>query len=419
MLQSDYVSETSLIGQAFLDNKIIANHSSVLKSGHFGDVRIGKIWGMMVFMHAMGEHVCPVSLASRLEADSSLNECGGIDFVLSLDNAVSATQADQCVKVITAASRRRRVIDSCNDLIQKARDNDGIDDAIGQHVSELLHEDRDDVVVHHELNSTVGAAVQQIKDRFENRETVKGITTGYTRLDEFLGGWTPKRVYILSAASGRGKSAMALNFMNAAIKDNANVVYISLEMDAVDLAKRLISIRSSINGTSMLSGNLNHSEIENMLHGVKSLSAQKSKSIILDKSGLSIGEITSELRKIHNNQTIDLLMVDYLQLVRGEKSYSREREVASISASLIDISKMFSCPVIALSQINDQGQIRESRSVENDATAVMRIDYVDPENASEELAPDVWLKVLKNRHGPTGSIPMTFIKTTQTFAIRR
>ena len=212
---------------------------------------------------------------------------------------------------------------------------------------------------------------------------------------------------------------MALNFMNAAIKDNANVVYISLEMDAVDLAKRLISIRSSINGTSMLSGNLNHSEIENMLHGVKSFSAQKSKSIILDKSGLSIGEITSELRKIHNNQTIDLLMVDYLQLVRGEKSYSREREVASISASLIDISKMFSCPIIALSQINDQGQIRESRSVENDATAVMRIDYVDPENASEELAPDVWLKVLKNRHGPTGSIPMTFIKTTQTFAIRR
>ena len=419
MLQSDYVAEGTIIGKSFLDNKLIGEYSGRLRQKDFGDQRLGEIWTTMISLHALGEEVSPVSVSSKLEADGRLGVCGGIGFILKLDDQVSASHAEECVKVIKASEKRRRIVSACEELADRARCNHELDRAVADHVASLLAEDADGGVVHHDLKETIGTAVEQIRERFNNKQSTAGVTTGYTELDEMLGGWLPGGLYICSAGTGRGKSALALNFMNAAVRNGSNVVYVSLEMEAIDLVKRLISIRACIDGKSVRSGNLNSNEIEMMLQGVKTLSADSPGSIIIDKPGLSISELMAELRKIHNNQTIDLCIIDYLQLITGESTYSREREVASISAGLVGLSKTFGCSVLALSQVNDSGQVRESRAVEHDATAIMRIDYEDPENAPFDLAPDVKLSVLKHRHGDTGSIPMTFMKTTQTFATRR
>ncbi len=419
MNQSEHLAEVEIIGKAFMDNTILAEAGTYVSPSDFQDKRLSIIWGELVKMYSEGVQAEPLSVAHRLEKSGLLDNCGGISFILSLDNQVSGILSDNYARIIKAGSRRRKVASVCQELVDSLDGGESLDSLIAQHIDKLISYAEDGSVRHHKLKETISAAVEEVRELFQNKGSSSGVTTGYTQLDEMLGGWSPSSLYICCAGTGRGKSALALNFMNSAIRNGNNVVYVSLEMDAVDLAKRLISIRSCIDGKGVRTGKLNESEIELMLSGVRSLGGDGGSSIIIDKPGLSVSELSAELRKISHKQKIDMVIVDYMQLMRCESTYSREREVAGISAGLCNASKIFKCPILALSQINDDGRIRESRAVEHDATAIMRIDYEDPENAPFDLAPDVRLSVLKYRHGDTGSIPMTFVKPTQTFAIRR
>jgi len=417
--QSVYLAEVEVIGKVFADNRVLDEISGYVSPSDFSTSKLSIIWNEFQSMYANGETIEPVSLANNLEKSGKLEECGGISFILSLDNQVSGVLSGSYAKIIKSGSRRRHIVSACKDLVESLDGSEAVDVLVARHIDRLISDSQDGAVIHHNLRETIGVAVEEVRERFQNRETSPGVTTGYAQLDEMLGGWSPSSLYICAAGTGRGKSALALNFMNAGIRNGNNIVYVSLEMSAVDLAKRLISIRSCIDGKNVRTGKMNQSEIESMLSGVKSLGSDSGKSIIIDKPGLSVTELSAELRKISHKQKIDMVIVDYMQLMKCESTYSREREVAGISAGLCNASKIFNCPILALSQINDDGRIRESRAVEHDATAIMRIDYEDPDNAPFDLAPDVRLSVLKYRHGDTGSIPMTFVKPTQTFAIRR
>jgi replicative DNA helicase len=417
--QSEYLAESEVVGKAFADNRILNELGNHISCSDFNDSRLSTIWGAVVDLHTQGLSVDPVSVANRLETDGRLNECGGIAFIVSLDTQVSGVLSDAYARIIKAGSKRRRISALCADLVDSLHTSDDIDSLVALHIDSLMAQSTDGRVVHHHLKETVNRAVEQTRERFSDQSNSPGVATGYGQLDDILGGWSSGCLYICSAGTGQGKSALALNFTNSAIRNGNSVVYVSLEMEAVDLAKRLISIRSCINGEGVRTGRLNQHEIESMLQGVKSLTSDEGSSLIIDKPGIGVSELMAEMRKIHSRQEIDMVIVDYIQLMQCESTYSREREVAGISAGLVAMSKLFDCAVLALSQVNDSGQIRESRAVEHDATAIMRIDYEDPENAPFDLAPDVKLSVLKNRHGRTGSIPMTFVKPTQTFAIRR
>ena len=419
MSQSEYLAEVEVVGKVFADNSVLNEVGTYISPSDFSDSRLSTIWGTAVSLYAQGVVVDPVAVAHSLEKEGKLMECGGIAYIVSLDTQVSGVLSDSYAKIIKSGARRRRVEALCGELMDELNSTGDIDGSVAKHIDKLMAQSEDGRVVHHQLKEAIGSAVEEVKQRFENQGESPGVTTGYTKLDEMLGGWSPGALYICSAGTGKGKSALALNFMNAAIRNGNNVVYISLEMTAVDLAKRLISIRSCIDGKGVRTGKLNQHEIESMLAGVRSLGSDGGSSIIIDRPGLSVSELSAELRKISHKQDVDMVIVDYMQLMRCDATYSREREVAGISVGLCNAAKLFDCPILALSQVNDAGQIRESRAVGHDATAVMRIDYEDPENAPYDLAPDVNLSVLKYRHGDCGSIPMTFLKPTQTFAIRR
>ena len=419
MNQSEYLAEAQVVGKVFADNSILNELGTHVHPSDFADMRLGMIWGAMVQMHSLGNTIDPVTVSRNLELSGDLHSCGGVGYIVSLDNQVSGSMVGDYASIIKTGSKRRRIVSLCSELSESLSTSSDIDADVSGHIEKLLDQGSEGRIVHHSLKSAIREAVEDVRERFEGKDFTPGVTTGYTQLDEMIGGWGPGALYMCSAGTGRGKSALALNFMNAAIRNGNNVVYFSLEMPAVDLAKRLISIRSCIDGKGVRTGKLKQSEIESMLSGVKSLNSDMGSSIIIEEPGISVAQMMAELRKIHNNQSVDMVIVDYMQLMSGESTYSREREVAAISEGLCTAAKLFDCAFLVLSQINDAGQIRESRAVEHNATAIMRIDYEDPENAPFDLAPDVNLAVLKYRHGDTGNIPMTFLKPTQTFAIRR
>ena len=268
------------------------------------------------------------------------------------------------------------------------------------------------------LGDSLATVMEQSRQAYLDPTSEHGVTTGFENLDWILGQWQPGAVYILGAGTGRGKSVMALNFAMAAAKSNHGVLYISLEMGHADLTRRLVAAEARVPPDAIRSGRLNHDQIDAMRHASTALELIGNNLMIMDNVHVDAERLSAIVKTAQAARSIDLVIVDYLQLLKCEATYSREREVASISAGLLAVSRQCEVPVIALSQLNDQGMVRESRSVEHDASAVLRIDYEDDAWIPGSSGVDCHLRVLKNRHGRTGSVSLTFERRHQRFIER-
>ena len=189
-------------------------------------------------------------------------------------------------------------------------------------------------------------------------------------------------------------------------------------MGHADLTRRLVAAEARVPPDAIRSGRLNHDQIDAMRHASTALELIGNNLMIMDNVHVDAERLSAIVKTAQAARSIDLVIVDYLQLLKCEATYSREREVASISAGLLAVSRQCEVPVIALSQLNDQGMVRESRSVEHAASAVLRIDYEDDAWIPGSSGVDCHLRVLKNRHGRTGSVSLTFERRHQRFVER-
>ena len=268
------------------------------------------------------------------------------------------------------------------------------------------------------LNASLATVMESSRQAHLNPGADEGVPTGFENLDFILGGWQPGSVYILGAGTGRGKSVMALNCAVAAAKAGRNVLYVSLEMGHSDLTRRLIAAEARVPPDAIRSGRLSNEQIDSIQQASIKLSSLPGSLDIMDNVHVEAERLTGIVRTAAASRPIHLVVVDYLQLLRCESTYCREREVASISAGLLSVSRHCDVPVVALSQLNDQGLVRESRTVEHDASAVLRIDYEDDAWVPGSGSVDCHLRVLKNRHGRTGSLALTFERKHQRFVER-
>lgn len=275
------------------------------------------------------------------------------------------------------------------------------------------------------IGQVVDAFFEQITTLQERRGEVVGVPTGYGDLDEITGGLQPSDLIILAARPSVGKTSLALSIAyNVALQARGTVGVFSLEMSREQLVQRLLAMHTGIDTQRLRTGNIRDHDLQMVMEAMGVLS--EIPIYIEDTPGLSVTDVRSKARRLHAEAGIDLLMIDYLQLMQGRRSDNRVQEVSEISRGLKALARELNVPVIALSQLSRAvegrtshvpmlSDLRESGSIEQDADIVMfiyREELYDKETDKKGIAE---LHIAKHRNGPIGVVPLRFEANTTRF----
>lgn len=394
-----------------------------------------------------GDEIDMVTLQAELSGNNELDDIGGLDYLAELvDASPSAANVAYYAQLVRNSAIRRRLITVANGMIADAQRNDdvtGLLDNAEQAIMNVADERSGEGF--RRVRDVISVELDHISRLSEDNEEITGLPTGYREFDLKTSGLQPDNLVILAARPAVGKTALALNIaQNVAVSDQSKTVAIfSLEMSAESLVSRMLCAEGTIKADNLRSGNLSADEWESLMMAASALSGA---SIYIDDTpGIKMSEIRAKSRRLAKEQGgLDLIVVDYLQLIEGSTKESRQQEVSEISRQLKKLAKELNVPIIALSQLSrgvEQRQdkrpvlsdIRESGSIEQDAdivTFLYREDYYerdngdDEENQQQEQANDpndsdageVELIIEKNRAGSRGTVRLMFMKAYNKFA---
>jgi replicative DNA helicase len=349
---------------------------------------------------------------------------GGPEYLISLlDKTISAANISSHAKIVKDKATLRRLISINSQLIEKAYEQDFIDveSFVDQAESEIFkigeNKTKTGLVGSMEI---VKASIQKIEELYKNKAEITGIGTGFKKLDEMTAGLHPGEMTIIAARPSMGKTAFSLNVaQHIALRLKKTVAYFSLEMGKESMMMRMLSAESKVSMSEIRNGRIQDSAWPKLINAASALS--EASIFIDDTPGMSPFEIRSRARRLKAEHGLDVIMIDYLQLMSMKQKYSsREQEVAEISKSLKSIAKELQIPIIALAQLNRgvEGRtekkpmlsdLRESGSIEQDADVIMmlyRDDYYDKENPEKQGHAEVI--VGKQRNGATGPVKLRF-----------
>jgi len=367
-----------------------------------------------------------VTLGEWFESSGLAEEAGGVAYVIQLANSTpSAANILAYAGIVREKSVLRQLIEAGTQIVgdgfqPEGRKSEEILAEAEQRVFHIAETGARGKKSYVEMRAAVHEAFQILSRRYESKEAVTGLATGFTDLDEMTSGLQPTDLIIVAARPSMGKSALAINMAeHAAIKSRKAVAIFSLEMSASQIAFRLISSLGRIDQQHLRNGDLAEEDWPRVTSAITLLS--ETKILIDDTPALSPAELRARARRMKRQYDIGLIVVDYLQLmaVPGNKE-NRATEISEISRSLKALAKELNIPVIALSQLNRSleqrtdkrplmADLRESGAIEQDADVILfiyRDEYYDKESADKGLAEVI---IGKQRNGPTGTVKLTFL----------
>lgn len=425
-------AEQILLGAILIDNDHIASAAEVLSEEDFYIPRFRAIYGAMVALYSQGQGITALGIQEALKTqgnEKSLSE------ILQLSTGIPPmTNVDEYIDVVKQKSLARKFIKTCSGAVATAMSesetvNELIDD-VEQEMFKLR-----DVNVREApqlLGELVSHSVEDVLERAKLGVSTLGLQTGFSDVDRLTGGLQSTDLIIVAARPSMGKSAFSLDICKGVTqKDPDSVIaYFSLEMSKRQCADRLICSMARVDSSRYRIGYLTPTEWERVGQAADTL--RQSKIFIDDKSASSVMDIKSKARRIAGeNGRLDLIVIDYLQLMRGSvKTDSRQQEVSDISRDLKALAKDLSVPVVALSQLSRQcearqdkrpllSDLRESGAIEQDADIVAflyRDEYYNP--PTPETAGMAELIFRKHRHGATDTIELAFFKDFAQFGNR-
>jgi len=335
-----------------------------------------------------------------------------------------AQNIEYYAKVVRDYYYLRRIILACQSTVQKAMGYDGsvagfIEDVEKEFIAIANQQDVGGISTTHEV---LEKTIAEIEARLNGDGKMTGVPSEFVDLDRITGGWQKSDLIIIAARPGMGKTAFALNCVTNAVKAGKSTVVFTLEMSKTQLMERVISSEARIDSSRMRKGDLNEEEQDRLMHGVRIISTMPAMMGIDETPSISLLELRSRCRRFKKEHGLDLIVIDYLQLMgpSGTKKYeSREREISEISGGLKALAKELCVPVIALAQLNrgvegrpdkvpKLSDLRESGSMEQDADMIMfiyRDEYYNPES---EQAGKALIRIGKNRHGALEDIYLAF-----------
>ena len=421
-LPHHHEAEQSVLGSIFLDPKEMSNVIDQLNQEDFFDRSHMLIFEAMKDLHQQNLEIDFTSVASKLEANQNLQKAGGLKYIVSLSEMVPSTShLETYVSLVKDGSLKRQVIKLAGEIVEKGYQGDmDANDFLTLAEEEIfaLAQKRKTSVF-----STLDEVMKEVKEKTEkNRDKKGGITglrTGFSNLDQITAGLQPEELVILAARPSMGKSAFAMNLALNVSKRNkdgaASVAIFSLEMSNEQLASRMLSSESNIENNKIKTGNLTSREWQFLEGGIQSLS--RLNIVFDDSSAVTVADIRAKCRKLSQQGRLDFVVIDYLQLVKGDdRSGNRQEEVAKISRGLKQMARELKVPILALSQLSRDvekredkrpvlADLRESGSIEQDADIVMflfRKDYY--ERKEDNRTGEVELSIAKNRQGMAGVV---------------
>jgi replicative DNA helicase len=381
-----------------------------------------------------------ITMKQSLKDRGFLEEIGGPEFLNELYNFIpTAANAGYYVDIVREKFLLRRLILACNSLAGRCYDDQEnveplLDDAERQIFEITGDHVKIDVVPTKDL---VMQAIEQIEKVYENRGSVTGLPTGFTELDQMTSGLHQAEMIVIAARPSMGKTALAMNIAeHVALVEGKPVAVFSLEMSSQQLVQRLLCSRAKVNLQRVRNGFLSERDFPSLTAAASRLAAAKM--FIDDSPGLSIAELRAKARRLVASHQVQLLVIDYLQLLRSTSRRAqdnRQIEISEISAGIKSLAKELNIPIIVIAQLNRQpdarakeggrprlSDLRESGSIEQDADVVgllVRSEYYETdEEAKQEKAGEAELIIAKQRNGPTGDVPLTFLKEYTRFENR-
>lgn len=423
-------AETAVLGAMMLDRAAIAKSVEILESDAFYREANKRIYETMLALFERGINVDIISLVDELRRRGQLEAIGGTYYLTEV-NAQTPTAAniEHHARIVQERYLKRcliqvagQVLSDCYDETSDALEEiDKAETRIFDIAEKRLRRGFTDMT---KLARDTFAMITAMMDGHQ-QEGITGIPSGFTRLDDLLGGFQRSDLIIIAARPSMGKTAMALSIArNMAIEYHQSVAIFSIEMAATQLMLRLLSAEAKINAHIIRTNRLDHDSMPKLVEALGRLA--EAPIFIDDSPSLTIMEIRAKTRRLKAEQNIQAVIVDYLQLIHSPKAESREREISIISRSLKQIAKELNIPVIALAQLNrgvearsDKtpmlSDLRESGSIEQDADVVMFVNrreqygiqtYDDgsPTPGTGELI------IGKQRNGPTGTVKLAYLK---------
>ncbi len=414
-------AEEAVLGCVLINNDAYFEAAAVLKSADFYLHKHRWIWEAFIRLHDQRQPVDNITLSEELERHNQLEEAGGPAFVAHLLNVVpTSLHVEAYAKIVQRDALRRRLLEAATEVAKLAYDdqqdiNQVVNDAESAVFAVAEQRLTKDVTP---IREAISAYYDRVQYLIEHHGEILGVPTGFTDLDKLLGGFQKSDMIIIAGRPGSGKTGFMLNVAkHAAQTHRKRVAIFSLEMSNEQLVQRLISQETAIDSQRLRLGDVHDDEFPLFVQAINVLSDIPM--FLDDTPALTPLQLRAKCRRLDQEYGLDLVIVDYLQLMQGEgRSENRVQEVSSISRNLKALAREINVPVLAGAQLSraiEQRQdkkpvlsdLRESGSLEQDADIVMfihREDMYDKDGKSN-LA-DIFVE--KHRNGPTGKIQLVF-----------
>lgn len=423
---NDVDIEQAVIGSCFLSEEALAQAVESLDAEFFYNPAHRLIFRYMLTMFSSSEPVDMLTVVSKLRDDGSLDEVGGAAYIAQLTNMVPMSSGILAYcKIIREKYVLRELISHCSLVIDRCFEGGSLEE-----ITDYAESGMFDLVSEHSkgvqrISTLVDESIELLKQRCNSDGGVTGIPTGFRDLDKKTAGMQPGDLVILAARPSMGKTALAMNIAkNAAMDHKRPALVFSLEMSGQQLTERMLAGCAEVDGQGMRTGFLKDGDWPKITRAAGLLSNVEI--FIDDESNLSVIDVRARARRVKSKYDISMILIDYLQLMRGSSKDGRTQEVAEISRGLKALAKELKVPVVALSQLNRSlesrtdkrpvlSDLRESGALEQDADVIMflyRDEYYHPGRGNEGLAE---LIIGKQRCGPIGAVKLMFQKELSTF----
>ena len=380
------------------------------------------IFEAMDKLHRNNEEIDVITLPEELRRMKKLDDVGGVEYILSLPNMVAtAANIEYHADIVANKALVRNIISTCTDLTTAAYD--------GEKEPDELLDDAERQILHLSENkskadfSPVSVIVEETFDKItqlsENSGGLTGLPTGFRELDKLTAGLQPSDLILVAARPSMGKTAFTLNIaQNVGVRQQKTVAFFSLEMSKEQLVHRLLCQISKLDSQMLRTGQLNNDKDWNEL--TKACDKLYQSPIFIDDTpGIGVAEMRSKCRRLKSEHGLDLIIIDYIQLMQGRRAENRQQEISEISRGIKALARELKVPVIALSQLSRSvesrqekkpmlSDLRESGALEQDADIVSflyREGYYNPESDRKDIAEVI---VAKHRNGPVGTIQLFF-----------
>ncbi|HOK56775.1 MAG TPA: replicative DNA helicase [bacterium] len=418
-------AEKALLGCMLLDEEARIKVLENFKVDFFYSEAHQKIFSSIVKLFEKGEKCDLITLTEILKGENALKEIGGVEYLTHIVETVpTSAYVDDYMKIVREKYILRSLISNATKIISEAYNQQDEVETLLDKAESLIFEVSQNKIEReaYPLKNLIRDAIENIEKIQDKRGYVTGLPTGFIDLDKMTTGLHPSDFIIIASRPSMGKTALACNIalnLNSGV-EKIPVLIFSLEMSKEQIVQRMLCSEAKVNILKLRQGLLSDKEIGRLLIAASQL--EEASIFIDDTPSLNVFELRARARRLKAKENIQVIIIDYLQLMRGKgRAENRQQEISEISASLKSLAKELNIPVIAVSQLSrateqrvdkkpQLADLRESGSIEQDADLVLLLYREEYYNETEENKGIAEVIIAKQRNGPTGSVFLTFLE---------